>query len=72
MRISSITMWNFLDQLGKHFFFVCVGGKQFETQEFFSHKMSRNLFDPILTMRDWKGPIVKNLRYLNSAVNEMI
>ena len=38
-----------MNQLGKHDFLLRVGAKQLERQDFFSHRMSRNRFDPILT-----------------------
>ena len=66
--------WNIVNQLGKHDFFLLVGGggKQLERQELFSHHASRNRFDPVLTRHDFNCPTIYNLRCLNSALNVII
>ena len=38
----------------------------------FTDQKNRNYFDPFLARRDWSCSTIKNLRYLNFAVNKLI
>ena len=70
--ISSITMWNIVNQLGKHDFSCASMVNNLKDRKLFSHQMCRNRFDLILTRRGRNCPTMQNRRCLNSAVNEMI
>ena len=57
---------------GKHDFSCASQVNNLKDWKFFSHQMSRNRFDPVLTKRDWNCPTIQNLICLNSAANETI
>ena len=70
--ISSITMWNNVNQLGKHDFSCESVVNNLKEGKSFSDQMNRNCFDLILVRSDWNCSTMENLRCLNSAVDETI
>ena len=69
--ISSVTMWNIVNQLGEHDFSCGQAVNNLKDKELFSDQMNSNHFDPIFARRNWNCFTMKNLRYLNSDVNEI-
>ena len=51
--ISSVAMWNIVNQLGKHDFSCGAVVNNLKGRKLFSDQMNRNRFDPIFTRRDW-------------------
>ena len=60
--ISSITMWNIVNQLGKHDFSYASMVNNLKDRKLFSHQMCRNCFDVVLTRCGWNCPTMQNLR----------
>ena len=50
--ISQLTMWNIVNQLGKHNCPCVSVVNNLKDSNFFSHQMNRNCFDSILARRD--------------------
>ena len=70
-KASSISMWNIVNQLGKHF----SGGSlvnSLKERKLFSDPMNRNRFDLIFVMCHWNCSTIENPRCLNSAAYETI
>ena len=69
--ISLRRIWNIVIQLGEYDFSCgSVVNNLKECQ--LSDQMNRNCFDLILARRYWNCSNVQNLRYLNSAANQII
>ena len=51
--ISSVTMYNFVNQLGKHDFSCGSIVNNLKDRKLFFDQMNRNGFDPISARRDW-------------------
>ena len=71
-NISSVSIWNIVNHLGKYFFSCGSVVNNLEERQLFSDQMNRNRFDLILARRYWNFSTIQNLRRLNSAVNELI
>ena len=72
-RISSISMWNIVNQLGKHHFlvdrfFLWVGSKWLK--KFFFQSVNRNWLHLTLVRHDRSCLTMEKLGCLNSTVNE--
>ena len=67
--ISSISIWNIENQLGKYDFSIV---NNLKGRQLFPDQIKRNHFDLILARHYWNCSITENLRCLNSVVNEMI
>ena len=65
-----------MNQLSKHGFsrdsFLLPSKNNSNDRKFFFGQVNRNHFDQIIGRRDWSCSTTKNLRCLNSAVNEII
>ena len=70
--ISSISIWNILNHLGKYDFSCGWVVNNLKESQIFSDLMNRNRFDSILARRYWSCSAIENLRWLNSAVNKII
>ena len=70
--ISSISIWNTLNQLGKYNFSYGSVVNNLKERQLCSDQMHRNRFDLILASRYWNFSVVKNLRCLNFVVNIII
>ena len=70
--ISSISIWNIVNQLGKYDFSCMLVAYNLKERQIFSDQMNKNRFDLILATRSWNCSIIENLRCLNSSVNKMI
>ena len=70
--ISSISIWNIMNQLGKYNFSSGSVVNNLKERHHFSELMNRNRFDLILARRYWNCSAIENLRCLNSAVNKTI
>ena len=76
--VSSVSMWNIVNQLGKHYFFVLwldfSNGKVLNLKErkLFPDQINRNHIYLILGRRDRNCCTMENLTCLNSSVNETI
>ena len=64
--ISSISIWNIVNQLGKYNFSCRPVVNKLEDQ------INRNRFDLILARLYWNCPTIENLRCLNFDANEII
>ena len=67
--ISSISLYNIVNQLGKHDFSYGSVVNNLKERKLFSDQMNRNRFDPIPARRDWNCSIVQNLRNLKLRCN---
>ena len=56
--ISSISLYNIVNQLGKHDFSYGSIVNNLKDRKRFSDQMNRNRFDPIQVRRDWNCSIV--------------
>ena len=69
VNISSVSIWNIANQLGKYDF---SGGLVVNRLQLFSDQMNRNRRGLILARGYRNCSTIENQRYLNSAVNETI
>ena len=51
--ISTITIWNIVNELGKHDFSSGFVVNNLKDRKLVFDQMNRNRFDPIFTKRDW-------------------
>ena len=69
VNISSVSIWNIANQLGKYDF---SGGLVVNRLQLFSDQINRNRRGLILARGYRNCSTIENQRYLNSAVNETI
>ena len=67
--ISSISIWNIVNQPGKYDFSCMLLAYNLKERQIFSDQINRNCFDLILATRSWNCSIIENLRCLNYFVN---
>ena len=69
--ISSISIWNIVNQLGKYEFSYGPVVNNLKERQLFSDQMNRDYIDLILARHSWNCSTIENLRCLNSAANEI-
>ena len=70
--ISSISIWNILNQLGKYDFSGGPVLNYLKERQLSSNQTNRNRFDLIPARHDWNCSTIENLSCLNFAANEII
>ena len=68
--ISSISIWNIMNQLGEYYFSCGLVVNSSKERQRFSNQMNRNWFDLIIARRYWNCSTIKNIKCLNSVAHE--
>ena len=69
-NVSSISMWNILNQLVKHEFSCGLAVSNLKQKKTFSNQMNGNILYLVPARRDRSCCSIEKLRCSNSAVNE--
>ena len=70
--ISSIRMWNIINQLGRYDFFSCESVVNNLEEKKIPAQLNTNRSDSILTRCYWNCSTMENLRCLNSALSAVM
>ena len=70
--VSSRSILNIVNQLDKYDFSCGLVVNNLKEQHLFSDQMNRNCFDLILARCFWNFSTMRNVRFINTAANEII